>query len=116
MQKIKEKKLKVPKVMQDSILICKVGNEERPASYENILDVQQKLIECSNQKESTLVTHHAIEFLTIPRPLLKNILVTGHLTYEEDFDILKYIKEYKKNAAKTKTNNPKKSAKRTENL
>lgn len=51
---------------KQNILVIKVGNEDRPASPEDILSVQEALVRNCG-KDVTLVTHLSIEFEEIVR-------------------------------------------------
>jgi len=44
------------------IKIVKIGTEQRPASQEDISDVQERLAEVANDPLLTLVTHHAFDY------------------------------------------------------
>ncbi|HUS50911.1 MAG TPA: LAGLIDADG family homing endonuclease, partial [Candidatus Paceibacterota bacterium] len=44
------------------IKICKVGNDQRPASSADIRDTQNQLAQTANDPNLTLVTHHAFDF------------------------------------------------------
>ena len=44
------------------IKIVKIGSEQRPASQEDINDVQERLAEVANDPLLTLVTHHAFDY------------------------------------------------------
>jgi hypothetical protein len=57
----------VPKVASDELLLVNVGSDERPASIEDIADIQKKLAECAVHPSKTLVTHHSINFSVINR-------------------------------------------------
>lgn len=53
--------------LQDQIIIVKVGDDDNPASQENLEDVQSNMNELlKGTKLRVLVTHHAIEFETQP--------------------------------------------------
>lgn len=71
----KTKKVKIPRLDEDVVLICKVGSEERPAGEEDIKAIQLLLAQASVDGSLTFVTHHAIKFETIPKKALKNIFV-----------------------------------------
>ena len=80
----KKRKIDIPKITDNDMLIVKVGTRDRPATVKDIKDVQQLLIkarevqDCLVQDQLTIVTHHAIEFITLNKQCLKNIIVTGH--------------------------------------
>ena len=71
------KKIKyvIPSV-DDCILVIKVGSDERPASAEDLASINEalekvcKLIRVG--EDVTLVTHHSIEFVAVPRAMLLN--------------------------------------------
>jgi len=72
-----DKSIKMPKTEEDEVLIVQVGNENRPATVEDIHDVQTILAQASINPGLTLVTHHAIKFVVVKKKLLKNVVVTG---------------------------------------
>lgn len=65
----------VPKRENDDILIVKIGSEERPASDEDIKNVQIILAQIQNNPELAIITHHCIQFETIPRSCLGGSLI-----------------------------------------
>ena len=62
------------KVKNDNILIVKVGSDERPASTQDLVNINEKLSEAANDPNSVFVTHHCIEFCVLPRSLLAGYL------------------------------------------
>jgi len=62
---------------EKEILIVKVGNDERPASQEDIDNVIAQFKKAGEDDDGavTIVTHHAISFETIKRKFLKNVIV-----------------------------------------
>ena len=79
-KKIKpESRISQPTKKDNEILICKVGSEERPASYEDLICIQQGLAQVRNNPDLTLVTHHCIEFVAIDKNLLENVIVVGNI-------------------------------------
>ena len=64
----------VPKITDD-ILVVKVGNEERPASEADIEGIQEMLAMAKKDTQLTIITHHCIEFYTIPRSCLGGSLI-----------------------------------------
>jgi hypothetical protein len=63
------------KESEDSILVVKVGSDERPATESDLKGIQEMLTMAMNDKDLTIVTHHCIEFYTIPRSCLGGNLV-----------------------------------------
>lgn len=77
------KKIKIPNVESDEVLVIKVGTDDRPASEENIKDVAKsiKVLQKTAKKDKfqCLVTHHAIEFSLLKRSNLKNFIVCSDI-------------------------------------
>lgn len=42
--------------------ICKVGSDKRPATEQDIKDVERQLAQVANDPSLTLVTHHNVQF------------------------------------------------------
>ena len=61
------------KYKNESFLVIKVGNDEHRASKK---DIQDMILQISdgiiNDKSNIIVTHHAIEFIVLPRKLFNN--------------------------------------------
>lgn len=78
--KKKTKKHKIPKCEVGDILVIKVGNEERPASADDIQDVmattQLAIANSKKKKAPILVTHHVIEFQVV-KGAISAVLVNG---------------------------------------
>jgi len=72
---MKNKKVKIPKIKDDEILVVKVGTDERPSGPDDLKAIQMLLTQASLDKSLCLVTHHAVEFVTIKRSLLKKGIV-----------------------------------------
>lgn len=74
-------KIEVPEVEEDEILVVRVGNENRPASQEDIDTVLQNLEFAKNTTKNgekvTLVTHHAINFVKVKKQNLDPPYVEG---------------------------------------
>lgn len=60
------------KKMSDKIYVVKVGNNERPAGPADLDSMAQALNLAMKNKASFIVSHHAVEFITIDRNLLCN--------------------------------------------
>jgi len=76
---MKSKKVKLPKITEEDILVVKVGSEDRPASKEDIENVQTLLAQASKNQNIAIVTHNLIEFVVIKRALLKNVIVCSNV-------------------------------------
>jgi hypothetical protein len=48
-----------------SITLVLVGNQNRPACQEDIDDMKATLAKAKKDKETSIVTHHAVEIITI---------------------------------------------------
>jgi len=59
---------------KDEVLIVKVGSDERPASPRDIIIIQNLLEKTYQNKDTSIVTHHALNFEIISRKHLKNII------------------------------------------
>ena len=87
------------------VRVVKVGDKDRPATEEDILDVQNQLSAVANDPNLTIVTHHAFEydwygacydeqteFLDKHRGFVKGNEITDDLIYEnistDDFEIM----------------------------
>ena len=62
---------------EDCMLIVKVGSEDIPARPQDIKAVQRELEQCTSEQQICLVTHHAIEFVVIPRSLIRGAKVVA---------------------------------------
>ena len=71
----KQVKYVVPNVEEDCILVVKVGSDERPAGVGDIADMAAKLSQVINDPRSVFVTHHAVDFVVIPRKLFGSAVV-----------------------------------------
>lgn len=71
---MRSKKIKIPKVTEDDVLVVKVGTEEHPATENDIMNIQLLLSQCRTDKNLCLVTHHAIEFVILKKVYLKNVI------------------------------------------
>mgnify|MGYP000013550138 CR=1 FL=1 len=60
--KIRQAQFIIAERMVLPVKVVKVGNNERPASQEDIDSVQEELAAIANDPNLTLVTHHAFEF------------------------------------------------------
>ncbi len=63
----------VTKPSNEEILVVKVGNYERPASPDDIRNMQLLLAKVPSNKETTIVTHHAVKFEFFNKKYLENI-------------------------------------------
>lgn len=54
--------------MAKTILLCRVGNDARPACEEDIKDLKKCLADALKDPNGILVTHHAVELLVITLP------------------------------------------------
>lgn len=63
------------KESEDAILVVKVGSEERPASASDIKGIQEMLAMAEKDTDLTIITHHCIEFYSIPRSCLGGSII-----------------------------------------
>ena len=68
--------IQIPETKDDETLIARVGTEDRPASSENIKEVQILLAEMKANPDLIMVTHHAIDFIAIKSKDLDNVIST----------------------------------------
>ena len=64
---------------EDCVLVVKVGNEDRPAGPEDIKAIKNMLEQCTSEQPICLITHHAIEFVVVPRSLIRGSKVVSVL-------------------------------------
>jgi len=64
--------VKFPNLEEDETLVVKVGNEERPASEENIQEVIEILEKVKENKNLEIVTHHVMSFVVVKTKDLLN--------------------------------------------
>jgi hypothetical protein len=62
-----------------NMMVVRVGDKDRPAGVEDILDMQEQIKECLTEGGNpVLITHHAVEFETIQIPCeTGSIIVVG---------------------------------------
>ena len=60
--------------MNEEVLIVKVGTDERPAGPDDLESMQLALRAAFNNNTSTIVTHHAVDFVRVQRSDLKNVI------------------------------------------
>ena len=65
----------IPKITEEDILVVKVGTDDRPASSEDIQSVVESMEKVVKNKDTCIVTHHAINFSILKRSMLKNAIV-----------------------------------------
>jgi len=70
------KKVKVPQIEPDEVLIVKVGSSDRPATSDDIASVQLALEQVAQDPNCAFVTHHAISFEILPRRLFTKKVVS----------------------------------------
>ena len=71
---MKNKKINIPTYSKDEILVVKVGTDERPASEDDIKEIQLLLAQAAANKSLCIVTHHAIDFVKIKRNCLQKVI------------------------------------------
>lgn len=47
--------------MRERILLVKVGSEDRPATKDDLIDMENKLRNCIKNNDNIIVTHHAVQ-------------------------------------------------------
>jgi len=76
-EKLLEHKYSVPDVdLNNYLLVCKVGTEDRPAGPRDI-ELMQILLAKASKDKLTIVTHHAVDFVLIPKACLANVQCIG---------------------------------------
>ena len=63
--------LHIPKLKPNQILVVKVGSEERPAGPADIEAIQKTLVDRADSDKNYIVTHHAVDFMLMDKPLRK---------------------------------------------
>jgi len=76
---MKSKKVKLPEVTEEDVLVVKVGSEECPASEQDIKNIQCLLAMALKDKNIAIVTHNIVEFVVLKRALLKNVIVCSDI-------------------------------------
>jgi len=78
MKAVTEQNIKTPlqiASVSDSIVVVRVGTDERPAAQEDIDYIKKEFSNAIKEGESVIFTHHAIDFVVIPKLLIGNVVV-----------------------------------------
>ncbi len=72
----KQVKYVIPEIKdEDFMLVVKVGSDERPAGINDLQSIADVLTRIQNDPSACLVTHHAVEFVAVPRKMLGKSVV-----------------------------------------
>lgn len=59
------------------LIIVKLGNDDRPASQEDIDAMAKTLKKAFKKGKNVVVTHHAVSFETLPIGNIKDVIVVA---------------------------------------
>lgn len=92
---MKAKEIKLPRATKDTVVVVRLGSDERPATSEDLERFQSVLSQAAKRKDVplTIVSHHLVDFMVMKRTLLKDIKVCSSATANEVIELQRLKQE-----------------------